>query len=66
MEPIDVASIFLTCNTIVNDEIDGHCDAIIEKLNMLIPLSDTKGQLKRLKKMKKKVKKVTKFAKRLN
>ena len=65
MEPIDVSNIFLTCNTIVSDEIKGHCGVIIEKLNMLIPLSDTKGQLKRLKKLKKKVRKVTKFAKRL-
>ena len=49
----------------MSDEIKGHCDVIIEKLNKLIPMTDTKGQKKRLKKMKKKVKKVTKFAKRL-
>ena len=65
MEPIDVSNIFLTCNIIVSDEIKGHCDVIIEKLNKLIPMTDTKGQTKRLKKMKKKVKKVNKFAKRL-
>ena len=65
MEPIDVASIFLTCNTIVSDEVKGHCDVIIEKLNKLIPLTTTKGQKKRLKKMKKKVKKVTKFVGKL-
>ena len=65
MEPIDVASIFLTCNIIVSDEVKGHCDVIIEKLNKLIPLTTTKGQKKRLKKMKKKVKKVTKFVGKL-
>ena len=65
MEPIDVTSVFLTCNTIVSAEIKGHCDAIIERLNTLIPLTTTKGQKKRLKKMKKKAKKVSKFVGKL-
>ena len=61
---MDISDLFLTCNTIVNGEIKGHCDAIIEKLNKLLSMADKKGQKKRLKKMKKKVKKITKCAKR--
>jgi len=60
--PIDLNNLFLTCKTIVNTEIKSHCDVIIEKLNMLIPLSEKKSQKKSLKKLKKKVKKILKFS----
>ena len=61
MEPIVFNDLFLTCKSIVDTEIKGHCDKIIEKLNILIPLSKGKGQRKRLKKMKKKVTKICKY-----
>ena len=62
MEPIDLSNLFLTCKTIVNTEVKDHCDTILEKLNTLIPLSEKKGQTKRLKKMRKKVRKLRKFS----
>ena len=62
MEPEHVNDLFLTCKTIVDTEIRGHCDKIIEKLNILIPLTKKKAQRKRLKKMKKKVKKICKLS----
>ena len=65
MEPVDIGDVFSTCKTIVNSEIKVHCDAITEKLNTLIPITDTKGQKKRLKVLRKKVKKVSKFINRL-
>ena len=61
---MDISDLFLTCNTIVNSEIKGHCDVILEKLNKLLPMTDKKGQKKRLRKMKKKIRKIAKFAKR--
>ena len=65
MEPIDFNTLFTTCNTIVNSEIKEHCDAILEKLNTLLPMTNKKGQKKNLKRMKKKVKKVSKFAEKV-
>jgi hypothetical protein len=44
----------------VNDEVKGHCDAIIERLDVLIPLSNGKGYKKKLKKLRKKTKKLKK------
>ncbi len=62
MEPIDLTNLFLTCKTIVDSEIKGHCDAIIEKINALTSLANKKGQKKNLKKLKKKVKKIRKVS----
>lgn len=57
---MNITDVFMTCSTIVNSEIRGHCNEIIEKLNTLIPLSEKRGEKKRLKKLKKKVKKISK------
>ena len=65
MEPINLNDLFLTCKTIVNTEIKGHCDVITESVNKLLSMTEKKGQRKALKKLKKKVKKVIKFSKRL-
>ena len=65
MEPVNLNDLFLTCKTIVNTEIKGHCDVITESVNKLLSMTEKKGQRKALKKLKKKVKKVIKFAKRL-
>ena len=62
MEPIDLTSLFFTCNTIVNKEIRGHCDIIIERVNKLLSMTEKKGQKKKLRKLKKKVRKVMKFS----
>ena len=64
MVPIDLNNLFLTCKTIVNTEIINHCDAIIEKVDTLFPLANTKGRKKKLKKMRKKTKKLKKFQKK--
>jgi len=65
VEPINLNDLFLTCKTIVNTEIKGHCDVITESVNKLLSMTEKKGQKKALKKLKKKVKKVIKFSKRL-
>lgn len=65
MEPVNLNDLFLTCKTIVNTEIKGHCDVITESVNKLLSMTEKKGQRKALKKLKKKVKKVSKFSKRL-
>ena len=65
MEPVNLNDLFLTCKTIVNTEIKGHCDVITESVNKLLSMTEKKGQRKALKKLKKKVKKVIKFSKRL-
>ena len=65
MEPVNLNELFLTCKTIVNTEIKGHCDVITESVNKLLSMTEKKGQRKALKKLKKKVKKVSKFSKRL-
>ena len=65
MEPVNLNELFLTCKTIVNTEIKGHCDVITESVNKLLSMTEKKGQRKALKKLKKKVKKVIKFSKRL-
>jgi predicted DNA-binding protein YlxM (UPF0122 family) len=61
---VDITDLFMTCNTIVYSDIKGHCNAILEKLNQLIPMSHKKGQKKKLKKLKKKVKKIAKIVRR--
>ena len=65
MEPVNLNELFLTCKTIVNTEIKGHCDVINESVNKLLSMTKKKGQRKALKKLKKKVGKVSKFSKRL-
>jgi len=65
VEPVNLNELFLTCKTIVNTEIKGHCDGITESVNKLLSMTKKKGQRKALKKLKKKVGKVSKFSKRL-
>ena len=64
MMAVDITDIFMTCSTIVNGEIRGHCDSILEKLNTLIPMTNKKSDKKKLKKLRKKVKKIVKFTRR--
>ena len=50
--------------SIVNSEIKSQCDSIIGKLDILIPLANTKDHKKKLKKMRKKTKKLKNFQKK--
>jgi len=48
----------------INSGIRESCDAIVEKLDVLIPATEKKSQKKRMKKLRKKVRKFYKFAKK--
>ena len=57
---MDITDLFITCNTIVNSEIRGHCDSIVEKLDTLIPIANKEEQKERLEELKKRVEEITK------
>ena len=50
---MDITDLFITCNTIVNSEIRGHCNLIMERLDSLIPIADKEEQKERLEELKK-------------
>ncbi len=57
---MDITDLFITCNTIVNSEIRGHCNLIMERLDSLIPIADKEEQKERLEELKKRVEEITK------